>query len=222
MTKKSKIAGCDKNCKYKEVYEMYKNAYDDVQNKLISQTIVSVLTLFSTIAIVMVVWLLFCRIPGKYNDDINRILTVAMILTTAVGLITFATTLPIIAEGKRILKGCKLSLSNIAANKITEHLYRIQSIEDIKNENIFTDKGRLNIRKSRLHCIDDDGNTMDVYINPNESCWFDENNNNILSADGVVSKLFFCDDGEISETDVIKYTVNDKTVYVEEIDESED
>ena len=222
MTKKSKIAGCDKNCKYKEVYEMYKNAYDDVQNKLISQTIVSVLTLFSTIAIVMVVWLLFCRIPGKYNDDINRILTVAMILTTAVGLITFATTLPIIAEGKRILKGCKISLSNIAANKITEHLYRIQSIEDIKNENIFTDKGRLNIRKSRLHCIDDDGNTMDVYINPNESCWFDENNNNILSADGVVSKLFFCDDGEISETDVIKYTVNDKTVYVEEIDESED
>ena len=222
MTKKSKIAGCDKNCKYKEVYEMYKNAYDDVQNKLISQTIVSVLTLFSTIAIVMVGWLLFCRIPGKYNDDINRILTVAMILTTAVGLITFATTLPIIAEGKRILKGCKLSLSNIAANKITEHLYRIQSIEDIKNENIFTDKGRLNIRKSRLHCIDDDGNTMDVYINPNESCWFDENNNNILSADGVVSKLFFCDDGEISETDVIKYTVNDKTVYVEEIDESED
>ena len=222
MTKKSKIAGCDKNCKYKEVYEMYKNAYDDVQNKLISQTIVSVLTLFSTIAIVMVVWLLFCRIPGKYNDDINRILTVAIILTTAVGLITFATTLPIIAEGKRILKGCKISLSNIAANKITEHLYRIQSIEDIKNENIFTDKGRLNIRKSRLHCIDDDGNTMDVYINPNESCWFDENNNNILSADGVVSKLFFCDDGEISETDVIKYTVNDKTVYVEEIDESED
>lgn len=222
MTKKSKIAGCDKNCKYKEVYEMYKNAYDDVQNKLISQTIVSVLTLFSTIFIVMVVWLLFCRIPGKYNDDINRILTVAIILTTAVGLITFATTLPIIAEGKRILKGCKLSLSNIAANKITEHLYRIQSIEDIKNENIFTDKGRLNIRKSRLHCIDDDGNTMDVYINPNESCWFDENNNNILSADGVVSKLFFCDDSEISETDVIKYTVNDKTVYVEEIDESKD
>ena len=222
MTKKSKIAGCDKNCKYKEVYEMYKNAYDDVQNKLISQTIVSVLTLFSTIFIVMVVWLLFCRIPGKYNDDINRILTVAIILTTAVGLIIFAMTLPIIAEGKRILKGCKLSLSNIAANKITEHLYRIQSIEDIKNENIFTDKGRLNIRKSRLHCIDDDGNTMDVYINPNESCWFDENNNNILSADGVVSKLFFCDDGEISETDVIKYTVNDKTVYVEEIDESED
>ena len=222
MTKKSKIAGCDKNCKYKEVYEMYKNAYDDVQNKLISQTIVSVLTLFSTIFIVMVVWLLFCRIPGKYNDDINRILTVAIILTTAVGLIIFATTLPIIAEGKRILKGCKISLSNIATNKIAEHLYRIQSIEDIKNENIFTDKGRLNIRKSRLHCIDDDGNTMDVYINPNESCWFDENNNNILSADGVVSKLFFCDDGEISETDVIKYTVNDKTVYVEEIDESED
>ena len=220
MAKKSKIAGCDKNCKYKEVYEMYKNAYDDVQNKLISQTIASVVTL--SFIIVMVVWLLFCRIPGKYNDDSNRTLTVAIISTTAVGLITFAMTLPIIAEGKRILKGCKISLSNIAANKIAEHLYRIQSIEDIKNENIFTDKGRLNIRKSRLHCIDDSGNEADVYINPNESCWFDENDNNILSTDGVVSKLFFCDDGETSETGVIKYAVNDKTVYIEEMNESED
>lgn len=63
---------------------------------------------------------------------------------------------------------------------------------------------------------------MDMYIDSNKSCWFDENDNNILSTDGVVSKLFFCDDGETSETDVIKYTVNDKTAYVEEIDESED
>lgn len=225
MAKKSKIAGCDKNCKYKEVYEMYKNAYDDVQNKLISQTIASVVTL--SFIIVMVVWLLFCRIPGKYNDDINRTLTVAIISTTAVGLITFAMTLPIIAEGKRLLKGYEISLSNIAANKIAEHVYRIQSIEDIKNENIFTDEGRLNKRESILRCVDDGGNTMDVYIDPNKSCWFDENDNNILSTDGIVSELLFSDDGETSEKGVIKYTVNDKTVYIEEvdieeIDESED
>lgn len=212
MIGKSNIASCDENCKYKEVYEMYKNAYDDVKNELIPQIIVSVSTLFSII--VMGVWLLFCRIPGKYNDDINRTLTVAIISVTAVGLITSAMTLPIIAEGKRILKGSKISLSNIAANKITEHLYRIQSIEDIKNKNIFTDKGCLNIRKSRLHCIDDSGNETDVYINPNESCWFDESDNNILSTDGVVSKLFFSDDN--GKTDVIKYSVNDKVVYTEE------
>lgn len=220
MIGKSNIADCDENCKYEGLYETYKNVHDDVRNELISQTITSVVTL--SFIIVMVVWLLFCRIPGKYNDDINRALTVAIISTTAVGLIAFAMTLPIIAEGKRILKGCKISLSNIAANKITEHLYRIQSIEDIKNENIFTDKGRLNIRKSRLYCIDDNGNEADVYINPNESCWFDENDNNILSTDGVVSKLFFCDDGETSETGVMKYAVNGKTVYTEEMDESED
>lgn len=220
MIGKDKIADCGENCKYEGLYKIYKNAYDDVKNELIPQIIVSVSTLFSII--VMGVWLLFCRIPGKYNDDINRTLTVAIILITAVGLITSAMTLPIIAEGKRILKGSKISLSNIAANKITEHVYRIQSIEDIKNENIFTDKGRLNIRKSRLHCIDDSGNETDIYINPNESCWFDDNDNNILSTDGVVSKLFFSNDGETSETDVIKYTVNGKTAYVEEIEESED
>lgn len=68
---------------------------------------------------------------------------------------------------------------------------------------------------------------MDVYIDPNKSCWFDENDNNILSTDGIVSELLFSDDNEISETGVIKYTVNDKAVYIkevdiEEIDESED
>jgi hypothetical protein len=68
---------------------------------------------------------------------------------------------------------------------------------------------------------------MDVYIDPNKSCWFDENDNNILSTDGIVSELLFSDDSEISETGVIKYTVNDKAVYIkevdiEEIDESED
>lgn len=61
-----------------------------------------------------------------------------------------------------------------------------------------------------------------MYIDPNKSCWFDENDNNILSTDGIVSELLFSDDGEISETGVIKYTVNDKTVYIEEMDESED
>lgn len=107
------------------------------------------------------------------------------------------------------------------------NVYRIQSIEDIKNENIFTDEGRLNKRESILHCIDDSGNTMDVYIDPNKSYWFDENDNNILSTDGIVSELLFSDDGETSETGVIKYTVNDKTVYIKEVDieeiyESED
>ena len=227
MIGKSNIADCDENCKYEGLYEMYKNAYDDVQNKLISQTIVSVLTLFSTIFIVMVVWLLFCRITGKYNNDINRNLTIVIIVTIAMDLISFALILPTIVEGKRFLKECKISLSNIATNKIAEHIYRIQSIEDIKNENIFTDEGRLNKRESILHCIDGDGNTMDVYIDPNKSCWFDENDNNILSTDGIVSELLFSDDGEISETGVIKYTVNDKTVYIkevdiEEMDESED
>lgn len=73
-----------------------------------------------------------------------------------------------------------------------------------------------------LHCIDDSGNETDICINPNERCWFDENDNNILSADGVVSKLFFSDDGETCETGVIKYAVNGKTAYIEEMDESED
>lgn len=59
---------------------------------------------------------------------------------------------------------------------------------------------------------------MDVYIDPNKSCWFDENDNNILSTDGIVSELLFSDDGETSETGVIKYTVNDKTVYIKEVD----
>lgn len=63
---------------------------------------------------------------------------------------------------------------------------------------------------------------MDVYIDPNKSCWFDENDNNILSTDGIVSELLFSDDGETSETGVIKYTVNDKTAYIEEMNESED
>lgn len=152
----------------------------------------------------------------------------AMTMTIVVtGLWSSVMILPIIAEEKKLLKGYKIRLSNIAANKIAEHVYRIQSIEDIKNENIFTDEGRLNKRESILHCIDDSGNTMDVYIDPNKSYWFDENDNNILSTDGIVSELLFSDDGETSETGVIKYTVNDKTVYIKEVDieeiyESED
>lgn len=226
MIGKSNIADCDENCKYEGLYEMYKNAHDDVRNELISQINVMVPLLFF-LTCMTAVCPLCCRITGKYNNDINRNLTIVIIVTIAMDLISFALILPTIVEGKRLLKGYKISLLNIAANKIAERLYRIQSIEDIKNENIFTDKGRLNIRKSILHCIDDSGNTMDVYIDPNKKCWFDENDNNILSTDGIVSELLFSDDGETSETGVIKYTVNDKTAYIEkvdieEMDESED
>lgn len=56
---------------------------------------------------------------------------------------------------------------------------------------------------------------MDVYIEPSKSCWFfDENDNNILSTGGIVSKLFFSDDGD--KTGVIKYSINDKVVYAKE------
>lgn len=216
MIGKSNIADCDENCKYEGLYEMYKNTYDDIRKKFISQISVTVPLLFFLTG--MIVWLLCCRITGKYNDISNRALMVMIMIVVVTDLRLAAMTLPIIAEGKRLLKRYKISLSNIAANKIAEYVYRIQSIEDIKNENIFTDEGRLNKRESILHCIDDSGNTMDVYIDPNKSCWFDENDNNILSTDGIVSELLFSDDGETSETGAIKYTVNDKTVYIEEID----
>lgn len=55
---------------------------------------------------------------------------------------------------------------------------------------------------------------MDVYIDPNKNCWFDENNNSILSTGSVVSKLFFNDGGD--DTGIIKYSINDKVVYAEE------
>lgn len=216
MIGKSNIADCDENCKYEGLYEMYKNTYDDIRKKFISQISVTVPLLFFLTG--MIVWLLCYRITGKYNDISNRALMVMIMIVVVTDLWLAAMTLPIIAEGKRLLKRYKISLSNIAANKIAEYVYRIQSIEDIKNENIFTDEGRLNKRESILHCIDDSGNTMDVYIDPNKSCWFDENDNNILSTDGIVSELLFSDDGETSETGAIKYTVNDKTVYIEEID----
>lgn len=225
MTKKSKIASCDENCKYKELYKMYKNTYDDIRKKFIFQTRETTLLLFAVM--IIVIWLLYCRITGKYNDNSNRVLMIMTMIVVVTSLWLAAMALPIIAKGKRLLKGYKIRLSNIAANKIAEHVYRIQSIEDIKNENIFTDEGRLNKRESILHCIDDSGNTMDVYIDPNKSRWFDENDNNILSTDGIVSELLFSDDGETYESGVIKYTVNDKTVYIkavdiEEIYESED
>lgn len=221
MIGKSNIADCDKNCKYEGLYEMYKNVHDDVRNELISQINVMVPLLFF-LTCMAAVCPLCCMITGKYNNDINRNLTIVIIVTIAMDLISFALILPTIVKGKRFLKECKISLSNIAANKIAEHVYRIQSIEDIKNENIFTDEGRLNKRESILHCIDDSGNTIDVYIDPNKSCWFDENDNNILNTDGIVSELLFSDDGETSETGVMKYTVNGKTAYIEEMDESED
>lgn len=225
MIGKSNIADCNENCKYKDLYEMYKDTHDAIRKRFISQISVAVPLLFFLTG--MIVWLLCCRITGKYNDISNRALMVLIMVVVVTDLWLAAMTLPIIAEGKKLLKGYEISLSNIAANKIAEHVYRIQSIEDIKNENIFTDEGRLNKRESILRCVDDGGNTMDVYIDPNKSCWFDENDNNILSTDGIVSELLFSDDGETSEKGVIKYTVNDKTVYIEEvdieeIDESED
>lgn len=65
-----------------------------------------------------------------------------------------------------------------------------------------------------MHCIDDSGNTMDVYIDQNKNCWFDENDNNILSIDGVISKLVFSNNSD--DTGVIKYSINDKVVYAKE------
>lgn len=55
---------------------------------------------------------------------------------------------------------------------------------------------------------------MDVYIDPNKNCWFDENDNNILSIDGVISKLVFNNNSD--DTGVIKYSINDKIIYAEE------
>lgn len=54
---------------------------------------------------------------------------------------------------------------------------------------------------------------MDVYIDPNKNCWFDENDNNILSIDGVISKLVFSNNSD--DTGVIKYSINDKIIYAE-------
>lgn len=67
MIGKSNIADCNENCKYEGLYETYKNVHDDIRKKFISQTIVTVLLLFAVT--ITVVYLLYCRITGKYNDN---------------------------------------------------------------------------------------------------------------------------------------------------------
>ena len=121
MIGKSNIADCDENCKYEGLYEMYKNIYDDIRKKFISQISVTVPLLFFLTG--MIVWLLCCRITGKYNDISNRALMVMIMIVVVTDLRLAAMTLPIIAEGKRLLKRYKISLSNIAANKIAEYVY---------------------------------------------------------------------------------------------------
>lgn len=75
-------------------------------------------------------------------------------------------------------------------------------------------KMRMILLQEKLDCIDDNGNETDICINLNESYWLDENNNNILSTGGVVSKLVFSNNGD--DTGVIKYSINDKIVYAKE------
>lgn len=148
--RKSNIVDCDENCKYEGLYEMYKNTYDDVRNELISQINVMVPLLFF-LTCITAVCPLCCMITGKYNNDINRNLTIVIIVTIAMDLISFALILPTIVKGKRFLKECKISLSNIAANKIAEHVYRIQSIEDIKMKIYLQTKDVL--IKEKAYCI---------------------------------------------------------------------
>lgn len=204
MAVKSNIADCDENCKYKEVYQVYKAAYNSAWNEFSFQTGIIMMLLSFVIA----TGFLYFRTISECDIGTGLILTII-----AVALATFEVYLSTIIlsmkmKSKRLLRKYRINLSNIAANKVTEHLYRIQSIEDVENEN------NLVARKTRLHCIDDDGNEADICINSNKSCWLDENNNSVLSVDGVVSKLFFSDDGD--ETGVIKYSINDKVVYAEE------
>lgn len=130
-----------------------------------------------------------------------------MLLAVGFVLITFVfiKALPQVIKLRKLLKEIESCLSDIAANKITEYLYRILSVESIKDA-----------EKTVLHCIDDNGNEADICISPNKSCWL-ENNNSVLSIDGVVSKLVFSNNGD--DTGVIKYFINDKIVYAEESEE---
>lgn len=96
MIGKSNIADCDENCKYEGLYEMYKNTYDDIRKKFISQISVTVPLLFFLTG--MIVWLLCCRITGKYNDISNRALMVMIMIVVVTDLWLAAMTLPIIAE----------------------------------------------------------------------------------------------------------------------------
>lgn len=212
MAKKSKRTSCDENCKYKEVYQIYEAAYNSAWNEFSRQTGITMMLSSFEIA----TGFLYFRTISECSVGTGLILTIIAVVLVVFEVRSSTIALSMRTKLKRLLRKYRIGLSNIAANKITEHLYRIQTIEDIKNEN------DLIVRKTVLHCVDDNGNEADICINPNKSCWFDKNHDNILSTDGVVSKLFLSDDDETSETGVIKYTVNGKTAYVEEIDESED
>lgn len=217
MIGKSNIADCDETCKYKEVYQIYKAAYNSAWNEFSFQTgIIMVLLSF-----VIVTDFLYFSTISKCDVGAGSILTIIALALTALEVYLSAITLSMRMKSKRLLRKYRISLSNIAANKVTEHLYRIQAIKDVKNENDFV------ARKIRLHCIDDNGNETDICINLNESYWLDENNNNILSTGGVVSKLVFSNDGDETgvilffsddgdDTGIIKYSINDKVVYTEE------
>lgn len=201
MIGKSNIADCDENCKYKEVYQIYKAAYNSVWNEFSFQT--GILMMLLSFAIVTE-FLYFSAI-SKCDIGEGSILTIIALALTAFEVHLSAIISSMRMKSKRLLRKYRISLSNIAANKVTEHLYRIQAIEDVKNENDPV------ARKIRLHCIDDNGNEADICINLNESYWLDENNNNILSTGGVVSKLVFSNNGD--DTGIIKYSINDKIVY---------
>lgn len=217
MAGKSKRISCDENCKYKEVYQMYEAAYNSAWNEFSRQTgIIMMLSSFE-----IATGFLYFGTISKCDVGAGLILTIIALALIAFEVYLSAITLSMRMKSKRLLRKYRISLSNIAANKVTEHLYRIQAIEDVKNENDPV------ARKIRLHCIDDNGNEADICINLNESYWLDENNNNILSTGGVVSKLFFSDDGDKTgvilffnddgdKTGVIKYSINDKVVYAKE------
>ena len=201
---KSKRVNCDESCKYKEVYQICEAAYNSAWNEFGLQTGI----LMMLLSFVIVTGFLYFSTISKCDVGAGLILTIIAVVLATFEVYLSAITLSMRMKSKRLLRKYIISLSNIAANKVTEHLYRIRAIEDVKNENDPV------ARKIRLHCIDDDGNEADICINPNERCWFDKNDNNILSTDGVVSKLFFSDDGD--EIGVIKYSINDKVIYAEE------
>ena len=204
MAVKSNIADCDENCKYKEVYQICEAAYNSVWNEFGLQTGIIMMLL----SFVIVTGFLYFSTISKCDVGAGLILTIIAVVLATFEIYLSVMTLSMRTKSKRLLRKYRISLSNIAANKVTEHLYRIQAIKDVKNENDFV------ARKIRLHCIDDNGNETDICINLNESYWLDENNNNILSTGGVVSKLVFSNNGD--DTGVIKYSINDKIVYAKE------
>ena len=194
MVKKNKRTDCNGSCKYKEVYKIYKETYDDEWNEYFIQMIIMT-GMLSFIGCSFFLYLKFYDYMSQYS----MLLAVGFVLITFV----FIKALPQVIKLRKLLK--EIESSDIAANKITEYLYRILSVESIKDA-----------EKTVLHCIDDNGNEADICISPNKSCWL-ENNNSVLSIDGVVSKLVFSNNGD--DTGVIKYFINDKIVYAEESEE---